>query len=144
MKVIGYTSGVYDLFHVGHLNLLKRARLHCDYLIVAVTSDELSLSRKGKMPIIPLSERMAIVSELRCVDQVVVQEDMDKYGAWERLRFHKMFVGDDWKGDPKWVDLEERFKPHGVEIVYFPYTAHTSSTRLREVLDRLAPSAGSV
>ena len=135
--IVGYTSGVYDLFHVGHLNILKNARSQCDHLIVAVTTDELSFSRKAKAPVVPLSERMAIIKELRCVDEVVAQENMDKFGAWERHRFHRMFVGDDWKGDPKWVDLEERFAPHGVEIVYFPYTSHTSSTKLRQALDVL-------
>lgn len=133
----GYTTGVYDLFHIGHLNLLRRAADRCDRLIVGVTSDELSFSRKNKYPIIPLKERMEIVGALRFVDEVVVQEDMDKYAAWERHRFDRMFVGDDWKGHPKWVALEERFAPHGVEIVYFPYTAHTSSSRLREVLDAI-------
>jgi glycerol-3-phosphate cytidylyltransferase len=137
VTTIGYTSGVFDLFHIGHLNILQRARAECDHLIVAVTSDTLSASRKGKTPIIPLPERMEIVAALRCVDEVVVQEDMDKYGAWERHRFHRMFVGDDWRGSPSWVALEERFRPLGVEVVYFPYTAHTSSTRLREVLDKL-------
>lgn len=140
--IVGYTSGVYDLFHIGHLNVLKNAKSQCDHLIVAVTTDELSMSRKAKAPVIPLAERMAIVKELRCVDEVVVQDNMDKFGAWERHRFHRMFVGDDWKGDPKWMALEDRFAPHGVEIVYFPYTVHTSSTKLREALDllTLAPS----
>ncbi|MCC5955667.1 MAG: adenylyltransferase/cytidyltransferase family protein [Natronohydrobacter sp.] len=134
MSVIGYTTGVYDLFHVGHLNLLQKARTMCDYLIVGVTTDELSLMRKNKTPVIPLEERMAIVGGLRCVDKVVPQADMDKYGAWQRHRFHKMFVGDDWKGNPKWVELEQRFSVHGVEIVYFPYTAHISTSHLRKTL----------
>ena len=135
--IIGYTSGVYDLFHIGHLSILQNAKSQCDRLIVAVTTDELSASRKGKMPVIPLAERMAIIRELRCVDEVVAQENMDKFGAWERYRFHRMFVGDDWKGNPNWVALERRFEPHGVEIVYFPYTTHTSSTKLREALDSI-------
>ena len=139
--IIGYTSGVYDLFHIGHLNVLKRAKSQCDRLIVAVTSDELSLSRKGKAPIIPLEERMAIISELSCVDEVVVQANMDKFGAWERYQFNRMFVGDDWKGHPNWNALEEKFKPHGVEIVYFPYTTHTSSTKLREALEALTANS---
>lgn len=131
MPIIGYTTGVFDLFHVGHLNLLKKARAQCDHLIVGVTTDELSLMRKGKRPVIPLEERMAIIAELRCVDQVVPQEDMDKYAAWERLRFHRMFVGDDWKGHPKWTEMEQRFARIGVEIVYFPYTRHISTSYLR-------------
>ena len=140
--IVGYTSGVYDLFHVGHLNILRNAKSQCDRLIVAVTTDELSLSRKGKKPVIPFQERVAIISELRCVDEVVPQESMDKFGAWERHNFHRMFVGDDWKGHPKWVELEDRFAPHGVEIVYFSYTKHTSSTKLREVLDVLTSGGG--
>lgn len=139
--IVGYTSGVYDLFHVGHLNILKNAKSQCDRLIVAVTTDELSMSRKGKKPVIPFDERVAIISELRCVDEVVAQENMDKFGAWEHHRFHKMFVGDDWKGHPKWVKLEDQFAPNGVEIVYFPYTKHTSSTKLREVLEVLTSGA---
>lgn len=142
MTTIGYTTGVYDLFHIGHLNLLRRARAECDHLIVGVTSDALCLARKNKLPIIPQDERMEIVGALDCVDTVVTQDDMDKYGAWERHRFHKMFVGDDWKGDPKWVALEERFRPDGVEIVYFPYTAHTSSSRLRGVLEEIEQMGG--
>ncbi|QHS37170.1 adenylyltransferase/cytidyltransferase family protein [Alcaligenes faecalis] len=141
MKIIGYTTGVYDLFHVGHLNLLTKARAECDYLIVGVTSDALSLSRKGKAPIIPQEERMEIVRELRCVDEVVIQDNMNKFEVWEKYRFHRMFVGDDWKGSPSWNALEEQFSTVGVEIVYFPYTAHTSSTHLREVLDLLVTSS---
>lgn len=140
MKTIGYTTGVYDLFHIGHLNVLRRARAECDHLIVGVTSDEVCEARKKKRPIIPLEERMEIVGALACVDEVVVQDSMDKFAAWQQHRFHKMFVGDDWKGHPKWVALEAQFAPEGVEIVYFPYTAHTSSSRLREVLEALVPS----
>lgn len=140
MKIVGYTTGVFDLFHIGHLNVLRRARAHCDHLIVGVTSDELCERRKNRRPIVPLEERMEIVGALRCVDDVVVQTDMDKFGAWERHRFDRMFVGDDWKGDPKWTALEERFRPHDVDIMYFPYTTHTSSSRLREVLEALFPS----
>ncbi len=141
-KIIGYTTGVFDMFHLGHLNILRRARLECDHLIVGVTTDTLSISRKGKQPIIPQAERMEIVGALRCVSEVVEQSDMDKFSAWERHRFHRMFVGDDWRGDPEWLALEGRFHPHGVEIVYFPYTAHTSSSRLREVLDSIVPPSG--
>ncbi|APX92948.1 glycerol-3-phosphate cytidylyltransferase [Halomonas sp. 1513] len=137
MKVIGYTTGVYDLFHIGHLNVLKRAKLECDYLIVGVTTDELSESRKGKRPIIPFTERMEIVEHIKFVDEVVPQTNMDKFEAWNNLKFDKMFVGDDWKGSDKWNELERQFGEIGVEICYFPYTAHTSSTKLREVLEKL-------
>lgn len=137
MKIIGYTTGVYDLFHIGHLNLLKRAKSQCDHLIVGVTTDELCESRKNKRPVIPFAERLEIVKNIRFVDEVVPQADMDKFGAWRRYGFHKMFVGDDWKGTPQWNQLETQFAEVGVEIVYFPYTVHTSSTKLRQVLDAL-------
>lgn len=132
--VVGYTTGVFDLFHVGHLNILERARAACDRLIVGVTTDELAASRKGRAPFVPLHERQAILAALRCVDDVVHQADMDKFAAWEAYRFDKMFVGDDWRGHPTWTALEQRFEPVGVEIVYFPYTTHVSTTRLRELL----------
>lgn len=137
MRIIGYTAGVYDLFHIGHVNVLKRAKAACDHLIVAVTTDELALQQKGRLPVIPFAERCAIVSSVRWVDQVVPQTSMDKLGAWRAHRFHRMFVGDDWKGTPRWTELERRFEPLGVEIVYFPYTEHTSSTKLRAILERL-------
>lgn len=135
MSLIGYTSGVYDLFHIGHLNLLKRARAACDHLIVGVTTDDLAYLRKNRLPFVPLDERMEIIAALRCVDEVVVQDDMDKYAAWTRHHFQRIFVGDDWKGHVRWVELEQRFAKVEVEIVYFPYTTHISSTRLRAILD---------
>lgn len=132
--IIGYTTGVFDMFHVGHLAILKRAKEHCDFLIVGVTSDELVESAKNKKPIIPFEERCQIVDSISFVDKVVEQSDYDKVNAWETHKFNKMFVGDDWKGHPKWVDLENALSPVGVEIVYFPYTNFTSSTILREKL----------
>ncbi len=137
MKKIGYTTGVYDLFHIGHLNVLKRAKLECDYLIVGVTSDELSLAAKGKKPIIPFSERMEIVENIKFVDEVVPQMNYDKMEAWNNLKFDMMFVGDDWKGTEKWNKIEQDFAKLGVEICYFPYTSHTSSSILREVLSKI-------
>lgn len=131
-RVIGYTTGVFDMFHVGHLNILRRAKEQCDYLIVGVSTDELCLSYKHKAPIIPYEERRAIVESIRYVDEVVPQTDRDKFGAWERLHFNRMFVGDDWKGSPLFSDVEKRFYEVGVDIVYFPYTKGTSSTILRE------------
>ena len=136
-KVIGYTTGVFDMFHVGHLNVLRRAKMECDYLIVGVTTDELCISRKNKAPIVPFDERMAIVEHIEFVDEVVPQTDMDKMRAWNNLKFDRMFVGDDWKGSEKWNLLEEEFGLVGVEIVYCPYTTHTSSTKLRSVLNDL-------
>lgn len=134
---IGYTSGVFDMFHIGHLNILKRAKAECDQLIVAVTTDELSLSRKNKTPVIPYSERAQIVEAIRYVDKVVPQRNMDKFHAWQEQKFHKMFVGDDWKGTESWNALENKFRAVGVEIVYLPYTQHTSSTMLRNVLEKI-------
>jgi len=133
--IIGYTTGVFDLFHIGHLNILKRAKSQCDYLIVGVTTDELSLSRKGKTPVIPLIERMEIVRNISFVDEVVRQEHMGKFEAWEKHKFDRMFVGSDWKGTDKWNQMEEDFAKVGVEIVYFPYTDSTSSTLVRSVLN---------
>jgi glycerol-3-phosphate cytidylyltransferase len=136
-NTVGYTTGVFDLFHIGHLNILKKAKQECDFLIVGVTTDELCQSRKGKKPIIPFEERFEIVRSIRYVDKVVPQETMNKMEAWEELGFQKMFVGDDWKGSEKWNQLEKDFQTVGVEIVYFPYTKHTSSTLLREALEKM-------
>ncbi len=133
MEIIGYTTGVFDLFHVGHLNILRRAKEQCDYLIVGVTVDEL-VSYKGKQAWIPYEERAAIVSAIRYVDKVVPQTTMNKMEAWEQYHFNRMFVGDDWKGSDVWNNWEKEFAKLGVEIVYFPYTKQTSSTQLREVL----------
>lgn len=131
---IGYTTGVFDLFHVGHLNILKKAKEKCQYLIVGVTTDEL-VSYKGKTAIIPHNERMAIVESIRYVDKVITQDNMDKLSAWEKYKFDVMFVGSDWKGTDKWNTIEAEFKKIGVDVIYFPYTLHTSSRKLREVLD---------
>lgn len=137
MKKIGYTTGVFDLFHIGHLNVLKRAKLECDYLIVGVTSDELSLDKKQKKPVIPFIERMEIVESIKFVDEVIPQMNYDKKEAWNNLKFDMMFVGDDWKGTDKWIEIEKDFNKLGVEIIYFPYTSHTSSSILREVLEKI-------
>lgn len=137
MVKIGYTTGVFDLFHIGHLNILRNAKLECDYLIVGVTTDELSENEKGKKPVIPFAERMAIVESIKYVDMVVPQTSYDKFEAWNNLKFNIMFVGDDWKGTPKWDKLEKDFSERGVKIHYFPYTQHTSSTKLRAVLDKI-------
>ncbi len=131
-RVIGYTTGVFDMFHVGHLNILRRAKELCDYLIVGVSTDELCLSYKHKVPIIPYDERKAIVESIRYVDEVIPQVDRNKFGAWERLHFNRMFVGDDWKGSPLFSEVEKQFGDVGVDIVYLPYTKGTSSTILRE------------
>lgn len=137
---IGYTTGVYDMFHIGHLNILKKAKSQCDYLIVGVTTDELVLY-KNKSAIIPHKERMEIVESIKYVDKVVPQENMDKMGAWKKYKFDVMFVGSDWKGTTKWNDFERQFREVDVDIVYFPYTQGTSSTKLRDVLDKIMKGA---
>ncbi len=134
--VIGYTSGVYDLFHIGHLNLLKNAKGLCDKLIVGVTSDEL-VAYKNKKAVIPHQERMEIVRNIRHVDAVVPQNDMDKFKMWERIKFDIMFVGDDWFESEKWQALDKKFKEVGVKIIYFPYTKGTSSTLINQTLSNL-------
>ncbi|MBC1889244.1 adenylyltransferase/cytidyltransferase family protein [Listeria booriae] len=133
---IGYTTGVYDMFHIGHLNLLKRAKAQCDYLIVGVTVDEL-VSYKKKQAIIPFEERIEIVKHIRYVDEVVPQVNMNKMEAWQRLGFDAIFVGDDWKGSDTWNQFEADFSKVGVTIEYLPYTKGTSSTQLRQTLQTI-------
>ncbi|MBC2242388.1 adenylyltransferase/cytidyltransferase family protein [Listeria booriae] len=130
---IGYTTGVYDMFHIGHLNLLKRAKAQCDYLIVGVTVDEL-VSYKKKQAVIPFEERIEIVKHISYVDEVVPQVNMNKMEAWQRLGFDAIFVGDDWKGSDTWNQFEADFSKVGVTIEYLPYTKGTSSTQLRQTL----------
>lgn len=134
--IIGYTSGVYDLFHIGHLNLLKNAKGMCDKLIVGVTTDEL-VKYKNKKSVIPFIERLEIVRNIKFVDAVVPQESMDKFAMWERLKFDVMFVGDDWFNSPKWKKYDKQFINVGVKIIYFPYTKGTSSTLINETLKQL-------
>jgi len=134
--IVGYTTGVFDLFHIGHLNLLRNAKERCDKLIVGVTTDEL-VSYKGKRAVIPFQERLEIIKSLKYVDEVVPQTDMDKFEAWNRLNFDIMFVGDDWKGTPQWKEIEKKFSSTNVKIIYLPYTKETSSTLLREVLQSI-------
>lgn len=131
-KIIGYTTGVFDMFHIGHLNLLRQARQQCDFLIVGVSTDELVEKEKHKVPIISLEERVEIVKELKCVDMVVIQENKNKMEAWEKYHFHRMFVGSDWKGTVQWNTFEQQFKSVGVEIIYLQYTNGISSTVLAE------------
>ena len=133
---IGYTTGVYDLFHIGHLNLLRKAKAQCDYLIVGVSTDEL-VSYKHKQAVIPFEERKEIVGSIKYVDEVVTQENMNKMEAWEKYHFNVMFVGDDWKGTDKWNKIEADLNAVGAEVVYFPYTKGTSSTLINETLHKL-------
>lgn len=133
--VVGYTSGVFDLFHIGHLNLLKNSKGLCDKLIVGVTTDEL-VSYKNKKSVIKHAERMEIVRNIKHVDLVVPQYDMDKMKMWKRLQFDIMFVGDDWFESEKWESYDKQFKSVGVKIVYFPYTVGTSSTLINNILEK--------
>ena len=130
--IIGYTTGVFDMFHIGHLNIIRASKEKCDYLIVGVSTDELVQQEKHKTPVIPYEERKEIIAALKYVDQVVPQKNKNKLAAWEELHFDKMFVGDDWKGTKAWSDFEEQFRPLGVEIVYLPHTNGISSTILTE------------
>ncbi len=131
---VGYTTGVFDLFHIWHLNLLKRAKAQCEHLIVGVSTDELVREYKHKTPVIPFEERKAIVAAIRYVDQVVPQVNRDKVSALEKYHFDVMFVGNDWKGSGLFTKLETQFQEKNVDICYFPYTTGTSSTMIQEVL----------
>ena len=134
---IGYTTGVFDMFHVGHLRILKTAREQCDFLIVGVSSDELVNSYKNKTPVIPLEDRMEIVRSVRYTDKVIVQEHRDKVKAHDEIGFNIMFVGDDWKGKAVFIEAEKQLNSRGVKVVYFPYTKHVSSTHLTSVLQQI-------
>lgn len=131
--IIGYTAGVYDLFHIGHLNLLKNAKGMCDKLIVGVTVDEL-VSYKNKKAFIPYDERIEMVRACRYVDAVVPQDNMDKLSMCKKLGASYLFVGDDWYGTEEWNNYEKEFQENNIKIIYFPYTKGISSTRIRELL----------
>ncbi len=133
---IGYTTGVFDLFHIGHLNILKKAKEQCEYLIVGVSTDELVRSYKHKMPVIPFEERIAIVEAIKYVDKAVVQESMDKFNAWERLRFNVVFHGDDWKNSNMYDRYIDQFKKVGVDVVFLPHTDGVSSTQIAQRLNK--------
>ena len=131
---IGYTTGVFDLFHIGHLNILKAAKAQCDYLIVGVSTDELVQEYKRKEPIIPYEERKAIVEAIKYVDKVVPQTSLNKAEAWDKLHFDAVFHGDDWKGSKMYEDIEINLKAVGVDMVFLPHTDGTSSTVLSEII----------
>ena len=138
--IIGYTAGVFDLFHIGHINILRKSKELCDYLIVGCTIDKIVFKRKNKFPVIPYLERIEILKSIKYVDKVVPQNSMDKMLAYQKYKFNMMFVGDDWKGDSKWQELEKKFKKFGVKIIYFPYTNSTSSTKINKILDTYSTS----
>lgn len=134
-QTIGYVQGVFDLFHIGHLNLLKNAKANCDKLIVAVNTDELVQEYKHKTPIIPLEERLAIVEAIKYVDVAVVANDRDKLKAFEKYHFDYLMMGDDWKDTPFYKEYEKKLAEVGVKIMYFPYTKKTSSTKLSLIIE---------
>ena len=130
---IGYTTGVYDLFHIGHLNLLHQASELCDYLIVGVNTDQLVNEYKHKQPVVNERNRAAIISELRCVDRVVLCNTLSKTDAWQLLHFDAVFIGSDWKGNERWQQTERDLQPLGAEVVYLQHTEGICSTLLREI-----------
>lgn len=131
---VGYTTGVFDMFHIGHLNIIKRAKEQCDYLIVGVSTDEVVKEYKKKTPIIPFEERIAIVGAIKYVDKVVPQTSMDKMAAWQNLKFDALFHGSDWKNSDMYNKLTEEFAGVGVDVVFLPHTEGVSSTMLSEIL----------
>ena len=138
---IGYAAGAFDLFHVGHLNLLRHAKQHCDVLIAGVVSDEMLREVKGIEPVIPTAERAEIVRQIRFVDDVHIESTPSKLEAWHEVGFTHFFKGNDWRGTEKGLLLEREFAEVGVEIVYFPYTVHTSSTALRRALEAITSTS---
>ena len=137
MTVVGYAPGAYDLFHVGHLNILKHAKQHCEVLIAGVVSDEMLELARGRRPVVPLAERLEIVSHISYVDRAHAEVVPDKLDTWRELRFDVFFKGDDWAGTSAGARLEAEFAPLAVRVVYLPYTLTTSSTVLRAALDAL-------
>jgi glycerol-3-phosphate cytidylyltransferase len=131
---IGYAPGAFDLFHIGHLNLLRRAKEQCDFLIAGVVADEVLIQHKKITPVIPLSERLEIVRNVRFVDMAHAAMTNDKTEIWKELRFNVLFKGNDWQGTEKGNRLERDFAARGVDVVYFPYTQATSSSALRRTL----------
>ncbi len=141
---IGYAGGAFDLFHVGHLNILRHAKANCDFLIAGVVTDEMLELTKGVPPVVPFAERLEIVRHISFVDEVHAETVPDKLDTWREVGFNLYFKGDDWRGTERGRRLEARFAEVGVEVVYFPYTVHTSSTALRLALQSLNRSgAGS-
>mgnify|MGYP001769016496 CR=1 FL=1 len=134
-KKVGFTCGVFDLFHVGHLNILKCAKRECEHLIVGVTTDERAEKRKGRRPVIPFVERLELIESIKYVDTAVAL-DTGKHEMWQRLKFDIIFVGDDWKGSAEWNDLERKFSAAGVIVRYLPYTKNTSSTLVRNIIEQ--------
>lgn len=128
---VGYTQGVYDMFHIGHLNLLNNAKNYCDYLVVGVNADELVEEYKHKKPVIGEEERRTIVENIKAVDKAIIVHTLDKIEQLQMIGYNAIFIGDDWKGTPRWVETERLLKERGVDLVFLPYTQGVSSTILR-------------
>jgi glycerol-3-phosphate cytidylyltransferase len=132
---VGYTQGVYDMFHIGHLNLINHAKEYCDYLIVGVNADELVQSYKHKTPVVNQEESKTIVANIKAVDDCIIAYTLDKVDMWKDIKFDAIFIGDDWKGNERWLQTERELEPYGAEVVYLPHTDGISSTILRPELD---------
>lgn len=133
-KIIGYTAGVFDLFHIGHVNHLMNAKSMCDHLIVGVSTDELIANYKNKKTVVPYDQRVDVVRSCRYVDTVISQDDFDRFNLWKKLKFDVTFVGDDWFGKNKFKEIEKNLKKVGVKVIYIPYTKNISSTMVRQFL----------
>lgn len=129
---IGYTTGVFDMFHIGHLNILRRAKEQCEYLIVGVSTDEVVRQYKNKTPVICFEERCAIVEAIKYVDKVVPQTSMNKMDAYKELKFDVLFHGSDWKGSNMYDKIIQEFSEIGVDVVFLPHTDGISSTIISE------------
>lgn len=136
--IVGYVSGVWDMFHIGHLNLIKRAKSQCDYLIVGVNTDKRVMEQKHKSPVFSYKERATIVAACRYVDKVIPQNDSDRLATWKKYHFNKLFAGSDWKDTPRWNKYAEQLEPLGVKIVFFPRTEGISSTKLKTIIEELS------
>lgn len=141
---VGYAAGAFDLFHVGHLNILRQARSRCDYLIAGVVSDDMLVLTKGAAPVVPLAERLEIVRHIGFVDEAVAETEPNKLDTWRQIGFDVFFKGDDWRGTDRGTRLEREFAEVGVDVVYFPYTVHTSSTALKRALEALSAGINEV
>ncbi len=141
---IGYTTGVFDMFHIGHLNILRRAKERCDHLIVGVSTDECVKSYKNKTPVIPFDERIEIIKALKYVDEVVPQTNMNKMEAWEKLHFDALFHGSDWQNSDMYNKISEEFEKVGVDVVFLPHTDGVSSTDLTNLIKNILDEKESI
>lgn len=132
VPLTGYAPGAFDLFHIGHLNLLSSAREYCDRLVVGVVTDDAVAHAKGRPPVVPFAERLAIVTALRCVDEAVPDRHIDKFESWRDVRYDVLFKGDDWRGTERGNAVERKLAEVGAKVHYFPYTIHTSTSAIRE------------